>query len=304
MSAFYSDTDFNKYRYFYAVAECLSFSEATEILHVSQPAISRAVKDLEEQLGVKLFVREGKRIALTNEGQRLLGYVEKAFDNIVSGERSVLEKEDDLTGKIRIGMYPHLARVLLPTILKKFMEKYPNVRFNICSLSDREMREKLHNRELDLLILHYPIFLNDVTYTEEKICNLESGYYGNKYFYDLVKEKNSYKEIPLILPLKGFIDTNVLEQNCKKNNISLKPKFRVYSTELKKELAIQGLGVCWVSKLTVKEELEQKKLYEIPLDLAKPDLTLSLAYDKRFMNKTTETFIQMFKEEYEDKQDN
>ena len=303
MSIYNSYSDLNKYRYFYAVAECLSFSEATELLHVSQPAISHAIKELEEQLEVKLFVREGKHISLTKEGERLMNYVQQALENIVAGERSVRENDNDLGGKVRIGMYPHLARVFLPKILKKFSEKYPNVRFNICSLSDREMREKLHNRELDLLILHYPIFMNDVTYTEEKLCDVESGYFGNKYYYDLIKEKNSnnYREIPLILPLKGFIDTNILEQNLKKRNIYLKPKFRVYSTELKKELAIQGLGVCWVSKCTVEEELKNKSLYELPLDLEKPTLSLSIAYDKRYINNTLEKFIEMLKDEYQEK---
>ncbi len=141
MSIYNSQSDLNKYRYFYAVAECLSFSEATELLHVSQPAISHAIKELEEQLDVKLFVREGKRISLTSEGEKLMNYVQNAFENIVAGERCLKDKGDDLGGKIRIGMYPHLARIFLPKILRKYSAKYPNVRFNICSLSDREMRE-------------------------------------------------------------------------------------------------------------------------------------------------------------------
>ena len=305
MSIYNSQSDLNKYRYFYAVAECLSFSEATELLHVSQPAISHAIKELEEQLDVKLFVREGKRISLTSEGEKLMNYVQNAFENIVAGERCLKDKGDDLGGKIRIGMYPHLARIFLPKILRKYSKKYPNVRFNIFSLSDREMREKLHNKELDVLILHYPIFTNDMTYTEEKICDLESGYFGTKEYYDIITngKSNSFREIPLILPLKGFIDTNVLEQSLKKRSIYLQPKYRVYSTEMKKELAMQGMGVCWVSKCCVEKELESKELYEIPLDLDKPSMTLSMAYDNRFMRKALEEFIKMFKEEYQEKQD-
>ena len=72
---------------------------------------------------------------------------------------------------------------------------------------------------------------------------------------------------------------------------------------MKKELAMQGMGVCWVSKCCVEKELESKELYEIPLDLDKPSMTLSMAYYNRFMRKALEEFIKMFKEEYQEKQD-
>ena len=72
MSIYNSYSDFNKYRVFYAVAECLSFSKATEYLHISQPAISHAINELEEQLDIKLFKRENKKISLTEEGEQLL----------------------------------------------------------------------------------------------------------------------------------------------------------------------------------------------------------------------------------------
>ena len=73
---------------------------------------------------------------------------------------------------------------------------------------------------------------------------------------------------------------------------------------MKKELAIKGMGVCWVSKCCVEKELANKELYEIPLDLDKPSMTLSMAYDNRFMRKALSEFIEMFKKEYQEKQDN
>ena len=64
MGIYNSNFDFNKYRAFYAVAECKSFSKATDLLHVSQPAISHAIKELEDQLGTKLFLRASKEVKL------------------------------------------------------------------------------------------------------------------------------------------------------------------------------------------------------------------------------------------------
>ena len=73
MGIYTSNFDFNKYRAFYAVAECKSFSKATELLHVSQPAISRSVKELEEQLDTQLFIRGSKSVKLTENGEKLMG---------------------------------------------------------------------------------------------------------------------------------------------------------------------------------------------------------------------------------------
>ena len=189
MSIYNSYSDFNKYRVFYAVAECLSFSKATEYLHISQPAISHAIKELEEQLDVKLFQRENKKISLTEEGEKLLTYVKNAFDSIVAGERAL--KDTQLHGKVRIGIYSHISTFMLPKLIKAFTKKHPKVKFTIFSSSDIEIKEKLNNRELDLAILHYPIFTDSEKFTEEKLCELESCFFGNKYFYDLLTQNQN-----------------------------------------------------------------------------------------------------------------
>lgn len=291
--------DFNKYRMFYAVAECLSFSKAAEVLCISQPAVSHAVKELEEQLEVKLFVRKGKNISLTEEGEKLMRYVQMAFNNIITGERLMKESSNDLTGKVRIGIYSHLSTVILPPIIKKFNKKYPNARFVIFSSTDNEIKEKLRNKELDLVILHYPIFIDEGTYTEEKIMTLESGFFGTKeYLDDYLSNKDSNHEYPLILPMKGFLDTNVLEKQLKKDNIFLRPTYRVYATEMKKKLAKEGLGICWISKICAEKELANHELYEIPLNLEHPDMTVSIAYDEDWLNPTAKEFIKEIKEYY------
>lgn len=301
MSLYDSYSDFNKYRVFYAVAECLSFSKATEYLHVSQPAISHAIKELEEQLDTKLFKRENKKITLTEDGEKLLTYVKVAFDNLVAGERALKENEEELIGKVRIGIYSHISTIMLPHLIASFTKKYPKVKFTIFSSSDIEIKEKLNNRELDLAILHYPIFVNEDKYTEELLCDLESCFFGNKYYYDLLNNKklNEQQEVPIILPMKGYIDTLILERYLKYNNIVLKPNYRVYATELKVALVKEGLGICWGSKACIKNELEQHTLYEIPLDIECPKMKVSVCYDKKYINKTAQEFIKCLKKEYE-----
>ena len=105
MGIFNSNYDFNKYKVFYAVAQSKSFSKAANLLYISQPAVSHSIKELENQLNTKLFFRNKKDVLLTEEGQKLLGYVKSAFDNIMLAEQMLLETNKDLTGVIKIGIY-------------------------------------------------------------------------------------------------------------------------------------------------------------------------------------------------------
>jgi len=180
MEVFDNNIDFNKYRVFLAVAEFKSFSKAAEYLYLSQPAISHAIKELEQQLNTQLFIRNNKTVTLTEDGEKIRYYIKNAFDNISIGEKLLKEKNDDLTGVIRIGIYTHISLFMLPKVMKEFSTKYPNAKFYIYSTSNTEMIDKLKNNELDFLVLQYPIFLNDNMFKEEILCELETCFFADK----------------------------------------------------------------------------------------------------------------------------
>ncbi len=298
MGIFNNESDFNKYRFFYAVAECKSFSKATDYLHVSQPAISYGIKELESQLNTKLFIRNNKNVVLTDDGEKLLYYVKTAFDNLTMGERIIKEKDDDLNGVIRIGIYSHISLFMLPNVMKKFNEKHPNAKFYIYSSSNMEMLEKLRNRELDFVVLQYPIFINEPNLTEEVLCKLETCFFADKKHYELYcKDHSSFKNFSLILPMRGYQDINTLEETLKRHNLMLKNNITSYTTELSTELVKQGIGVGWGLKKCVKEYIDNGILYELPVDFDTPITKFSVAYDSTFLNHTTREFLEMFKAE-------
>ena len=293
-----NNCDFNKYKFFYAVAEYKSFSKAAENLYISQPAISHAIKELEEQLNTKLFIRNNKSVALTEDGEKLLFYIKNAFENILMGERVLKEKEDDLTGIIRIGIYSHVSLFMLPKVMHKFSEKYPHAKFYIYSTSNMEMLEKLRNKELDFVVLQYPIFLNEHTFKEEIICELETCFFANKRYYELYHANHdAIVDYPLILPTRGYTDISALEETLKSHNLILKNQITNYTTALTCELAKEGLGIGWGLKKCVEKEINNQELYEIPVDFKIPTTKFSIAYDPNFLNRTTKEFIKYFKEE-------
>ena len=297
MGIFESESDFNKYKFFYAVAECRSFSKAAELLHISQPAISHAVKELERQLNTKLFIRDKKKVELSEAGEKLVYYVKKAFDNITMAENLINEKEKELTGTIRIGIYSHISLFMLPKIMKEFNTKHPFAKFNIYSTSNAEMLEKLRNRELDFVVLQYPIFVNDDTFTEEILCEMDSCFFGNKEYYELyVKNNNSLRDLSLILPARGFPDINRLEETFKSHNLILKSTITSYTTDLTRKLAKEGLGIGWGLRKCVEKDILDGILFEIPVGV-NLKTKFSIAYDNSFINNTTSEFIKFFKDE-------
>ncbi len=297
MDIFDSNIDVNKYKVFLAVAEFNSFSKAAEYLHISQPAISHAIRELEYQLDVKLFIRNNKSVLLTEEGEKIRYYIRTAFNTISLGEKMLKENDNDLNGVIRIGIYSHISLFMLPNVMKEFKQKYPNAKFSIYSTGNEDMVKRLKNNELDFIVLQYPIFINDDYIKEEVLCKLETCFYGNKEYFDLYTNDNkTISEIPIIFPMRGFPDISRLEETLKKQNVLLTHSFTSYGTELTKQLAKNGLGVGWSIKNCIQQELDNEELYEIKLDFELPLSIFSIAYDEKILNKTTKEFIKLFKE--------
>ncbi len=139
-------------RYFVVVAEEQNVTRAAERLHVSQPPLSRQIHDLEEDLGVGLFRRTGKSLALTeagkiflNEARAVLLRVDKAVETV----RTVAQGD---RGQLRIGYAPSLTVELLPKALREFEHERPGVRVSLHDLSTEECVQKLTARKLDVAL--------------------------------------------------------------------------------------------------------------------------------------------------------
>ena len=283
--------DFNKFKAFYAVVKTGSFSKAAGELFVSQPSISYSIKELEKEFNCQLLTRNNKKIELTEKGQKLYYFIENIFDNLQLSYSLLNENKDKINGEIRIGMFSHISTLIIPNIIKEFKEKYPEAKFTIYSSTSDILKEKFRNNELDIIILHYPIFQNDDKFEEKILLEFESCFFSNKNYYDkfINKPNNKIIEFPLILPMKGFFTSNMLENIFKKNDIYLKSGLYVYTTELMIEMVKEGLGIGWGLKDNV---LKNNDLYEIPLKIKLPKIEYSISYKKNTNSQTLDIFIQ------------
>lgn len=144
-------------RYFVAVAEKLHFGRAAEAMHISQPPLSRAIRGLEERLGVALFVRSRRRVELTPEGTRLLEEARRMLGQL---ERAVLEVRGLAAGeqgRLRIGFVSLADYGVLPALLKAFKSSHPGVTLALREMLSPEQSQALAAGELDFGLLLPPV---------------------------------------------------------------------------------------------------------------------------------------------------
>ena len=143
-------------RYFVALADCLSFTRAAERVHVTQSTLSHQIRQLEEEIGQKLFDRIGKRVVTTEAGALFLGYASRALQEVDQGIAALKPGGGGLTGQVRIGATHTFNIGLIPECVALFLARHPTVRIRVDELSADEIGKRLHAGELDLGIAYRP----------------------------------------------------------------------------------------------------------------------------------------------------
>lgn len=136
--------------YFMAVAEHHGFTRAAAALHVSQPALSQQIKQLEETLGAQLFDRSGRTIRLTDAGEVYLRYARLAQRDLEEGRRAIHDIDDLSRGSLRVAVIPTFTPYLVGQLVASFHRLYPNITLTIREMSQEPMEEQLVDDELDV----------------------------------------------------------------------------------------------------------------------------------------------------------
>lgn len=140
-------------RYFLAVADRLHFARAAESLHISQPSLSQQIRALEEELGVVLFERSKRHVALTPDGEALLPYARKLVALADDAEEEFAERSGLRRGHVRLGATPTLGAHLLPRVIGGFFQKYPGLELIIVEEGSDRLARELDQGVIDLALL-------------------------------------------------------------------------------------------------------------------------------------------------------
>lgn len=151
-------------KYFLAVAREQNISNAAEVLHITQPTLSRQLKDLEDEIGTTLFIRGKRKITLTEDGILFRKRAEEIIDLVDKTESEFSNLSNTISGEIFIGGGETLGMTFIANILNELHQNYPNIRYNIFSGNGDDVCEKLDNGLLDFGILTEPININTYNY--------------------------------------------------------------------------------------------------------------------------------------------
>lgn len=284
----------NLYKTFYDVAKSESISEAAKKTFTSQPAISKSIKKLEETLNVKLFYRNLDGIKLTSEGEKLLFYVEEAFNNLLVGERNITENEKLQSGKLTIGVPSQIGTFFVFDSISKFHKIYPNIEITIISSSTKSLLKKLKLHEIDFIIDSSPI--NDVQ--EDVIIRplkkVDNCFIVSKKYEDKIKNIKSLKDIenyPLILPVPNTSNRSNLDLLFEKNGIKPTNVMNIHTSEMILGAVKKDLGIGYIIEDLIIDDTEVCK---INIKEKLPKIEINLVYVKKYLTIVPTKFIKKF----------
>lgn len=286
-----SNLNLNLYKIFYDVAQYGSVSTASKNLLISQPAISRSIKKLEEDLNVTLFYRTLNGMILTEKGKELLVYVEDACNSLRIGERSMMETTNLVKGKLSIGVPSHIASFYLFDKIREFHKNFPQIEISIFNRSKAELIKLLENHEIDIVIDTSPICGN------EKELHIEELIRCHHCFVTLSEEQlevHSIKDlenVPLILPVRRSTHRQRLQELALENNTQFNNVLSLENSEMVHEAILKGNGVGYILQDIVKKDIERGVLKVLPVKEDLPFVTVNLIYIDKYLMNAPKEFI-------------
>ena len=291
---FKSDINLNLYKVFYEVAKYGSFSKTAEFTYTTQSAISKSIKKLEEELDTKLFYRKQNGIELTEKGRELLYYVEKAFGNLLTAERVMLETENLERGKLNIGLPSFISSFLLSNEIKDFHNKYPNIEISITNGTRGYLLDLLNKHQIDFAIYANSI-IDDIKDNDLDIIDLYSvkyTFFCKKEDYEKYKNIKSIKDlenIPLVLPIQGTNNRKYLDEVLIKTNSKFNKVINIHTSEGILTGVKNNMGVGYIIYDIIKDDNNYKKI-NVKEKLREENIVI--IYNKKFLTPASKRFIE------------
>lgn len=321
-----TDSALSSYHIFNAVAEAGNISKAAKALYISQPAISRAVSKLEQNLSVKLFIRNSRGVHLTEEGQLLYEHTKTAFESLKKGEENLRRIHGLGISQLRIGVSSTLCKYILIPYLQHFIERYPHIQLNVQCHPAQKTISLLQEGALDIGLICgsgcvAPLDFLPVTEiegcfvaTESYLKNLQIREQNSSFSSENTVQKRrrpsrtSAADFSLTALKHGNLllledrEFSCLHQKDYLEQYSVKPEhlLNVSSMDLLIDFTRIGLGIGLAAKEFIKEELDAHTLLELPLPEKIKKESVGFAYRKTSLQtESVKKFIDFYQQEKE-----
>ncbi|SFG26028.1 DNA-binding transcriptional regulator, LysR family [Lachnospiraceae bacterium C7] len=256
----------SSYRIFYTVANAGNISKAAKQLYISQPAISKSIQKLEDNLGCRLFSRSSRGVTLTEEGSILYGHVKEAFDTLTIGEEKLRRSMALGVGHLKIGVSSTLCKHMLLPYLKAFIKKYPHISISISCQSTNETLALIDENKVDIGLVGKPNNMKSIEFYP--LANVQDIFVAtNDYVKNLrdrgIRRNEILSESTLMLLDKNNISRQYIDEYLRFNHVDTSDSIEISSLDLLIDFAKIGVGVACVIEDFVQHELYTGELTRI-----------------------------------------
>ena len=273
--------NYNQLRIFYHAAKNLSFTAAAGELFLTQPAITAQIKAFEAYCGMKLFIKKGRNIYLTEQGRTLFDYARQVFEYEQTIENVIEEMKEVKRGVLRLGTTKAYARYFMPFLISSFHKAYPHIKIHLDEGSSLDMINSLVELKNEVAVVAKAADNPRVVFVpfsqEELVVILPVSHplarKKNLEFSDLEKE-------PIIMKEVGSGTRKLVNELFIKNNCTPNVLMETSNSEFIKQLVQQGEGISFLVRAAVALEIKDKKLATVPLKDQRVYLDVSFAYLK------------------------
>lgn len=255
---------------FYTVARLLSFTKAAETLHMTQPAVTFQVRQLEDHFDTRLFDRTHNRVALTEAGRKAYEYAEEIFSLYAEMENTVKELTGDVSGALTMGASTTIAEYMLPALLRGFTLEFPDINLRLKVSNTEGIVSMVENSMIDLGVVEGPVanknLLVEVCRVDQLVVVVPPGH-------EIAERKSIPLEEIMTYPFicreegsgtREVIMDHMVKLGLDRNNLNV--SLELGSPESIKGAVEAGMGISIASLATLEKELKLGTLVAVTLD--------------------------------------
>ncbi len=282
----------NSLKIFYVVAASKSLLEAANRLYISQPAISRSMLKLEEEMDTQLLYRNNKGVALTPSGQVLFTYLKSMKDSFEICKREIMTINDIEKGSLVIGIQSHIVRNYLMDKIAHFRIKHPNIKIELIDMPTHEIIERVENRKVDFSIDSSPI---ETSFSNISVIPLKS--INTCFIASVDKDTSKIKNIKdleqenIILPIMRSSLRRNLNKFLESKNCRIRTILEFGTEDLIIDSVSRNFGIGYVVEPGVSHLIDSSILKKIDIDCELPRLDINLIKIDNNLTKIAELFI-------------
>ncbi|MDD5171025.1 MAG: selenium metabolism-associated LysR family transcriptional regulator [Syntrophales bacterium] len=284
----------NQLKVFHIAARMQSFTRAAEVLFLTQPGISKHIKDLEDYYGTRLFDRLGKKVVLTRAGEILYSKTEIIFNMIDQLKVEIDELQGLDRGTLNIGASITIGIYILPEVLSGFRSLYPHINIGLDIVLNRQVADKILDNSIDIGFLGAPVDDGRIsvgTFMKDELALVLPA--GHEWSLRDTVEPHELMNQTFIISRQGSGTRKIIEERLGRAGITLKNCIEFGHTEAVKRAVESGLGVSILSKVAIRREEHLGVLKSLPLKGVDLSRDFYFAYRKdKYMTNAAKAFLE------------